>query len=408
MVQLTFSEGGARLLSFVFYVLAARVLAPSGFGVLTYTIALSTFAVAVLGVLALATSRELGAARGDAVATNSIIGSSLVATSAVLLATLAASLSAAAVGLTGSADTVGLLVALTGRTLFELYYGIGRGIGQIGRAAVTYVGGSLTQLVVFGVLALVIHPSPRVALVIFGASSAVPIIACELFRPVLRRHLAVRRAVIRQLWTIGAPVFVAHALYLVWLSADQVWVESTLGTRSVGIYGSARNLSQVLTVLPAGVAGVLLPRMAELRSGSDSGRARRLMTRTAAGVLAMSGLLAFAVIALRRPLIVTVYGEEYAGAASSLFGLAVGAAVYAGVVTLTSAAVGWGRPRVYTLAIAVAALSEVGYLWVVGGDRPETAAWASAGSIGLALVVVSAWLYVRPLEASKEGTAPAR
>lgn len=407
MLELTTAEGAARLLSFVYYVVAARVLTPSGFGVVSYTIALSAIGFVLMQVLGLAIGRELGAARGDTERTRTIIGASLGIGAAVLTVTLVLTAIAGALGVTGSASVLGLLVVLVGRALFEAYYSIGRGIGDTGRMALTYVGGSLTQLLTFVAIVIFVTPSPEVALLVFGLSSAVPIVVCEAVSPIVRGiGVTYRHAVARDLWRIAGPVLVAHVVYIVWSTADQVWVQTTLGTHAIGIYGAARNLAQIFIVIPAGVTGALVPRVAQLHSAGEAARAQRLVMRTTAVVLGVSALGALAVIALRVPLIEIVYGSAYASAAPALAGLAVAGAVYAAEVVLTGAAVGWGRPRVYVVGISVAAAAEVGYLLLVGGDEPATAAWASAGSITIALVVVAAWLTVRPFRSEQPQPEP--
>lgn len=402
MLELTAAEGVARLLAFAYYVVAARVLAPSGFGVVSYTIALSTIGFVLMQVLGLAIGRELGTARGDAERTRTIIGASLGIGAAVLAVTLVLTAAAGALGLTGSADVLGLLVVLVGRALFEAYYAIGRGTGDTGRMAITYVGGSLTQLVSFLVIVAFTDPSPQVALLVFGLSSVVPIVACEAVSPIVRGiGVTYRHAVALDLWRIAGPVLVAHVVYLVWSTADQVWVQGALGTHAIGIYGSARNLAQIFIVIPAGVTGALVPRVAQLHAAGEAARARRLVNRTAAVVLGVSALMALVVIVLRAPLIELLYGSAYASAAPSLTGLSVAGAVYAAVVVLTAAAVGWGRPLVYVAGISVAAVTEVGYLLLVGGDEPATAAWASAGSITIALIVVAGWLTIKPFRSER-------
>lgn len=407
MLELTAAEGVARLLSFVYYVVAARVLAPSGFGVVSYTIALSTIGFVLMQVLGLAIGRELGAARGDAERTRTIIGASLGIGAAVLAVTLALTAAAGALGLTGSADALGLLVVLVGRALFEAYYSIGRGIGDTGRMALTYVGGSLTQLLTFVLIVVFTEPSPQVALLVFGLSSAVPIVVCEAVSPIVRGiGVTYRHAVARDLWRIAGPLLVAHVVYIVWSTADQVWVQGTLGTHAIGIYGAARNLAQIFIVIPAGVTGALVPRVAQLHSAGEAARARRLVNRTTAVVLGVSALGALVVIGLRAPLIELVYGSAYASAAPALAGLAVAGAVYAAEVVLTGAAVGWGRPLVYVVGISVAAAAEVSYLLIVGGNDPATAAWVNAASITIALVVVAGWLAVRPFRSEEPPPAP--
>jgi O-antigen/teichoic acid export membrane protein len=398
MAALTFSEGAGRFLSFVFYVLAARVLTTSGFGVLRYTIALALLAFGGLQVLVTALTRELGATRGDDRATSVALGSGLAAAPPLLGASCALCTVAALLGLTGSADLLGIVVVLAGLTVFQLYYAIGRGLGDSPRAVVTYAGGSAAQLVLLVAIAAVGDPDARAALIVFGLSAAVPVIAYELWSPAIRgRALSVERSELRRLWQIAVPLVLAQVAFVVWIAADQVWVETVLGTREVGVYGAAKNLAQIFFVIPAGVTGVLLPRVAELRSQGDVARARRLISRTTAGLLVVSAMLAVAVLAARTPLLGGLYGTAYEQAAPSMVGLSVGMVVYAGFVGVTTAAIGWGRPGVFTLGIVAAAAGEVAYLLLVGGHEATTAAWATAASITLGFVVVLARLRARPL-----------
>src|SRR5919201_3044825 len=170
IASLTASEGGARVLSFCFYLLAARELTTSGFGVVRYTIALSVLAFGVTQVLANALTREMGAARGDPRRSAEVLGSGLVLAGIVLFASLGLCLVAAAAGLTDGADTVGLLVVVVGLAGFQVYYGIGRGLGERMRPATTYVAGSFIQLAALGVLVAVANPAAQTILILFGVS----------------------------------------------------------------------------------------------------------------------------------------------------------------------------------------------------------------------------------------------
>jgi O-antigen/teichoic acid export membrane protein len=302
-------------------------------------------------------------------------------------------LAAAAAGLTDGADTAGLVAALIGLAGLQLYYGAARGLGDIARAASTYAGGSLIQLVVFGVIAALSQATPRTALLIYGLSSLVPLLLWELRRPVLwKTTLAVSRITARRVLGLARPLLVAELCYLIWLSADQVWVQHALGTTQVGLYGAAKTLIQILFVIPAGVTAVLMPRVAELQTGGDTVRARRLVLALTGGVLAASALVGIVVIALRSPLLGVLYGDAYRASASSLVILTVGAVANAGFVVLTTSAVGWGRPGVYTAGMALAAACELALLAVLPGDHITTAAWAVSGSIALAFVAVGAYL----------------
>src|SRR5215210_6959412 len=246
MVRLVLSEGAARGLSFVYYIVAARVLAPEGFGVVRYTITLALLLMGVEMALTTVLQRELGAARRDPVHTRKVIGSALAVAAGILLAFSALSSAAAAGGLTGSADLPGLLVVFGGYAAFQLYYTIARGRGDFSRAAVVFAGGTLIQLVVLVMIVAVTRPSPTAALVVFGLSGLVPIVVYEVRRPVVRGGaLPIDPRVLKTFWRLGSPLLVAQVGYAVWSTADSIWVERALGTEEVGLYGAAKNLVQV-------------------------------------------------------------------------------------------------------------------------------------------------------------------
>ena len=398
MVWLTGVEGVARILSFGFYLLAARVFEPQDFGVVQYTITVAMLAFGGLQVLATAIVRELGVDRADEARTRAVLGSSIAAAVVLWGATSLLWLIAASAGLGGGTDTLGLLAVLAGTAAFQVYYSIGRGLGDKRRQAASYVGASLAQLIAFGALAALTNPTTTQALLIFGGSSFVPVVIYEWISPVLRGWpLTVSRDVLRRLWLLGAPLLIAQVGYLLWNSLDQLWVHGSLGSYSVGIYASAKNLSQGLIIVPAGITGVLLPRVAQLSSEGRSAAARRVVILGTAGAAGVSAILALMLVVLRVPLLTDLFGSPYAGASDALVAQACGMVCYAAFASLTMAAVGWGRPRVYTAGIAVAAALEAAGFVIFGCRSLLTAGVMYSASIALALVFVLGLLRLRPL-----------
>ncbi len=391
IAALTVTEGAARLLSFLFYVLAARALTPAGFGRVRYTLTIVLIAFFLLQVVVKAIARELGGARGNEEATARLIGSSVCVTAILLVLTAGVCLLAYWGGLLGAVDCTGLVVALLGYTSFQAYYAIARGVGETLRPALAYVGGSLVQLAVFAVLVAGGSASAREALVIYGLSSVVPIVACELWRPIVLNHLRPEAAAVRRLLMTGAPLIVGQVGFIVWNSADQIWVQSQLGTHDVGLYGAARNLSQLFIVIPTGVGIALLPRVAELRSAGAGRQARRLTLWCTVGVSAVTAVLAGIVIVGRETLLGMLYGTSYRPAGTALMFQSLGMVFYAAFATLTAAAIGWGWSRLSVVGIGIAGLSEVGALMLLPGHGLATAAVAFAMSIGVALVSVLLW-----------------
>ena len=370
----------------------------SGFGVVRYTITLATLALAPMLVLATAANRELGASRGGEQQTGVVLGASVTVGACIFVVTAALCVMASVAHLTGSASLAGLLVVLGGLALFNLYYQIARGLGHIGRIAVVYVGGSLIKLAVLLALIAVADVSPIQALVIFGVSSGVTVIAYELAAPVIRgRAVWFGREAMRPLWRIGAPLIIAQLGYMIWISADQIWVESTFGAEQIGLYGAAKTIVQAFFVLTAGSIGVMMPRVAELRTAGQTRRARRLILAMSAQLLALSVLMGAFLVLARSPLLTVLFGEAYDAAGSALIALAVSMVVYGAFIGITASAIGWGRPGLSALGVSVAALSEIALLLLAGGDGIAFAGWVNAVSIGLGLVAVALALARRPL-----------
>jgi O-antigen/teichoic acid export membrane protein len=387
MAAMSGAEGGARFLSFLFYLLAARALAPSDFGVVRYTITLSLVAFVGLQVIVKSLMKELGGSRSDEQRELDVLGTGAAVSVGVFAISALLTIAAAQLGLTAPAETLGLIAVLAGTACFQIYYAMGRGVGDVTRPAATYVGASACQLIAFVALDLATHPSVSATLLIYGASGALPLIAWELRRPLLRgRKLRVTRDAASLLWRISAPLILGQVAYIVWNSADQIWVASALGTTQVGWYAAAKNISQVLIVLPAGTNGALLPRMSELKSEGRLGDALSLLYRTTAALVAISILIALVLVVFRTQLLEVLYGSEYGPAAASLVGLAVAMVIYTGHFTLTGSAIGLGLPRISTSTICVAAVVEVAVFVFFPGSSAAYAAWVYAGAIGVAFV----------------------
>jgi O-antigen/teichoic acid export membrane protein len=386
IAALTGTEGLSRALSFAYYVAAARILAPAGFGTVRYTITLALLAFGLLQVLVTVLGRELGAARGDERATGAVIGTALGVGVLLWAVSALACVLAVAGGLTRSASGLGLFAVLCGYALFQIYYAIAWGLGDIPRMAIVYAGGGLVQLGALLGLGVLVHPSPAETLVLFGVSNVVPIACLELTRPILRRSLAFDAAVGRRLVRLGLPLLAAQLCYVVWASADQVWVQQRLGAHAGGLYGAAKSLIQVFLVVPAGVNGVVMPRVAQLRAGGADAEARRLIARATGSVFAVSAVAALAFAGLGRPVLSLVYGGPYGAAADALAILCAAMALYAAFGCLTFTLVGWGSPGIYSSAIAAAAVGEVAALWLFPASLAG-AATANAAAIGLGLAV---------------------
>lgn len=385
------AEGAARLLSFAFYIVAARALDPAEFGLVRYALALGLVATGATAVLATAVGRELGAARADPRAVPRVAGSAVAAGAGLWLLTVAALVVADAVGLLGRAPIVPLLVATTGLSILQLYYAAAGALGHVGRMVTAYAGASLLQLVALVALSVADRVDASVVLLLFGASNILLCVCLELARPMWSwRRLVPAGGAGRRLWSLSKPLAAASIGFLVWSSADQIWVEAAFDEADAGVYGAAKNLSMLFMVVPAAVRAVGMPRVAHLRAMSDDAAARALIVRLLAAATAVATAVAAAAAVAAPTVIDAAYGAGYDAADGPFLALATAMALFVVFATLVNAAVGWGRVRDASVAYAVVAGMQLALL-MVAGDDPSLAyaGWASAIAIAGGLVVLA-------------------
>jgi O-antigen/teichoic acid export membrane protein len=346
----------------------------------------------------------LGAARGDAGRREAVIGSSIAISLVLWIAGLGVFAAGVGLGLLDDVELGGLAAATLGLAAFNLYYGIARGLGAIWRIAAAYAGGSAAQLAALVVLASIADPTPAEVLVTFGLSALVPIVICEMVRPVIWRHARrVTREAVSAIRRLAAPLWVSQIFFLVWMSADQIWVADALGGEELGFYSAAKTMAQVFFVLTAGVNGILLPRIAHLRDSREDAGARALIRATMAAVVAGAALFAAVVIAARESLLSGLFGAEYDAAGDALLWLAIGMSLFVIVSCLGTIVLGWGTPAVLTAAFATAGVAEVVLLVALDPVTGAEVARINAGAMLAGLAVALAWLRFRPLRDGRPG-----
>lgn len=402
------AESLARLLSFVFYIAAARELAPGDFGAVRYALALALIATGLTAVLATALSRELGAARARPGEAEAVGGTGLAAAAGIGVLMLAAIVVADVLGLLGRAPVGPMLVATAGIAVLQLYYAAAGALGHLRRMIAAYVGSSLLQLACLLVLAAVDDVGASTVLVLFGASNVALCLGLELVCPIWPwKRLLVAAAPARRLWKLSKPLAASSIGFLLWSCADQVWVEATFSEQDAGVYGAAKNLSMLFMVLPAAVRAVSMPRVAHLRAMSDDAAARRLIARLLAVAAAIAALVAAGAAIAGPTVIELAYGDAYGAGDEPFLALAVAMAVFAVFATLVNAAVGWGRAGLTSWAYVVVATVQVGLL-LAAGDDPSLAyaGWASALAIAAGLAVMAV-LFLRAAVRTPEVAADA-
>ncbi len=175
--------------------------------------------------------------------------------------------------------------------------------------------------------------------------------------------------VLRSLIRFGLPLALANVLSQVLLNVDYVFIGRVLNIADVGLYNLAFNISLWSTaVIGSMLNGIVLPAFSRVRlEGGDLPAALRSAVRSVALIAAPLAAMA---MALAEPLIVTIYGSKWAGAAPVLMVLSIYGFLSVICLLLANVVVSSGRTGVlFTVqVVALAALMPV--MWVgvsVGG-----------------------------------------
>jgi O-antigen/teichoic acid export membrane protein len=149
---------------------------------------------------------------------------------------------------------------------------------------------------------------------------------------IVRRGVALRRpdrATLTAYWTYARPLFITSPIGMLQDSLDRVLVARWAGLTASGYYQVARTLWEILGTLNAYPFQLLLSRLSRLFTarGGEGGdaEARRLFASAMDRLLFMAVPAAFALWALRRPIITIIYGDAFLPAAVPLMVLVLAA-----------------------------------------------------------------------------------
>jgi len=214
---------------------------------------------------------------------------------------------------------------------------------------------------------------------------------------IVRRGVALRRpdrATLRAYWSYARPLFITSPIGMLQDSLDRVLVARWAGLTAGGHYQVARALWEVLGTLNAYPFQLLFSRLSRLfaaPAGASAAEARRVFASAMDRLLFIAVPAAFALWALREPVITLLYGEPFLAAAAPLMVLILAAlaqAAFNPYQYVLYAIEEHGRfvPVVLLrMAVYLAAMVALVPLW--GGT--------GAAAVRLLLVVFPCWVFIR-------------
>jgi O-antigen/teichoic acid export membrane protein len=217
-------------------------------------------------------------------------------------------------------------------------------------------------------------------------------------RDLLRSTLARPAISVRPFLVALVPVLVALLAVTALTNVDVLFVKARLSSEDAGIYGAASAFAKVAFFLPMAIVGVVFPRVAARRA---LGRATDdILGRALLVTIGFCAVLFLAYGLLGEQLIRLTYGSEF-DEASSLLGLfGVGMSFFSIANILVSYRLSRHEPRLAWL-LAAAALCQAVALGLVPADL-ETFLWVNA-AVGGALLLANELLVGSTVPALRSG-----
>jgi O-antigen/teichoic acid export membrane protein len=347
----------ARLLGFLFFVVAARVLTPDGFGQVSYVLALATIASVFLSSSPVGLSRFLSRHAGDPREQESYLANWLTVVGGLVLLSVAAAVLISLLARLDGWMMLGLAVNLVGIAVLETYREVQRGLGRFVPMTVFFALANLLQLLAVVVAVILGWRSPALLVLIYGSSSLAAWAVMEGISPVGLRfdRSKVDADRLRAVFRFAQPLLIQSVFFAVWFSADLIFVQWTLNSAATGNYAAAKVLASALWLAPTAIGMTVVPRIARL-SGQE-------LLRYVAGVLALTTVIMLvttaALVWFGWPLIAVAFGERYRGALIPLGVLAVGMGMHGLYITLFNVWIGLGRPMVNMVSAAAGMVCSV-------------------------------------------------
>ena len=289
-------NSAARLLGFAFSIAAARLLLPSEYGLLAFSLSVAAIAATLLTTAPRGLARFLSRYRDDQGTQDAYFSNWLVVVGLTLGGSglLLIPISALA-GLSGWM-ILGIAANLIGVAVFEAYREIQRGLGHFATTGTYYILANALQLGAILAAAALGFRSAALFLVVYGLSSIAALGPMQLVAPIdlrfARQTLAWDR--VRVISRFVRPLLFTAVFYAIWFGADLILVQRFLGPAMGGNYAVAKVLAGVLALAPIAIQTVVTPSVARLTEPE----VRRYVVRVLA--LACSVTIPATIDALRR------------------------------------------------------------------------------------------------------------
>lgn len=380
----------ARLLGFVFYVAAARLLDPADYGFFAYALAIMTAASTLLNSAPIGLARFMSRSANEPQKQDVYFSNWIAVVGATLVVTIVLFLPLAPfTNLTGWM-LAGMILNFVNVAVFETYLQALWGLGRFIVTGIFYCVANLVQLVAIVIVGALGKQSPELFFIIYGLSAiaALGVMQALAPTPISFRFGTVAIQRVQRIAGYMRPILLEGIFYSLWWGADLILVRRLLQPQASGNYAAAKTLAQVLLLAPTAIATASTPRLARLPEAEFRSYLVRILGLTAAVTLILNA----GMVIVQWPLSHLVYGGRYPHVVDALPVLILGMALHGIYLIFAGAWTALGRPGISAVATGAGTAATIGLaLPLITRLGLFGAALGFAGGAAAQLLIVGAY-----------------
>jgi O-antigen/teichoic acid export membrane protein len=349
-IKLTVMNTITRVLSLIFFIILARSLAVSDYGLFRYLITVSMIYGIVFTGIPVAIAQHMRKNKNNKTLMNEYLTNGLYTMIALYILTC--------VYIFIIPEHKIYLILFLFAVFIDVFY------GGFSRGIVNYVklGGhklleNFIQLIIL-IISFLIYRSVNFtfAVIFYSFSGLISLIIFEYYKRELRLLKGVSFNKIKELMKYTIPITLGSVGWSIMFGINAIFIKMYHGTSEVAFYSVAETLVQIMAFLPSALSQVMLPKAAGLKDK------KRIVKKLTKSVFLVSGASLSILILLyftKEIFIELLFTDSYLKSATIIMPMAIGYMFIAINQVYSAVYQGFGKPKIPSIIIIIACVVNV-------------------------------------------------
>ena len=335
---LTASNVLNRLLAMIFFIILARNLAVSEYGIFRYLTSISMLLAVFFSGFPVSLTRLISRYNNEPIKLSGFFSAGIMASSLILIVEFL-------VIVVFFEYKFVLVIIVFGLFMDATYFGIIRGFLDYIKLYWFRITANLLKIILIILIISLLEVNIVNASLVFSFVFLITILLLELYS---RSRISfsfhqVTKSTFKTVLKFAVPVTLGSLGHSIMFQLDLVIIKHFVDNVNVAHYSVARTVAQVFTFAPMAIATLILPKISGLKRKIDL---RPYLKKIMLGVFSSSFLIFIVLLFFGKQIIILLFKEQYLPALSVLYILALGQILISTFGIFSSAWIGIGKPYV--------------------------------------------------------------